>query len=124
MSATNELKFIRSKHDQFLSMPENIDALILVQKFDVFPLRMIRENGRSRLLLAMLYPHRLDRIADIEFYLGISIIPVAASRSDLTYLEQAARFRQNWTEESTDLHEREKGFSPTEEKPFKIEDWT
>lgn len=112
-----KVSFVRTPADQFMDIPSGIDAIELARRFDAFPLRLLRENGRSRLVVAMTSPGNLDRVADIEFYLGVSIIPVPATPSDITYLEQAAFLNKTWEEES------EFNELPALQTPG-LEDWT
>lgn len=79
-------KFDLKKHLEKINPPLHLDLRKLSQKYLAFPLKVVRRNGRNRLLLAMRNTSNHQAIYDIEFKAGMSVIPVQADEVDIQWL--------------------------------------
>lgn len=75
-------------HHNKVMVPSDFDFRDLAKKYSVFPLRIINQNGRRRLLLAMRNPFDHKATLDCEFRAGMTVVPVQADESDIQWLMQ------------------------------------
>lgn len=78
--------FDLQKHHSKVKVPEEFDLRDLSRKFHVFPLKVIQQDGKKRLLLAMRNPYDQRAIYDVEFRAGCTVIPVQADEIDIQWL--------------------------------------
>ena len=75
-------------HHSKVNVPTDFDMRDLAKKYSVFPLRVITQNGRQRLLLAMRNPFDHRAVLDVEFRAGMTVIQVQADEADIQWLIQ------------------------------------
>lgn len=78
---------LQTHHDK-VKVPAEFDIRDLSRKYHVFPLKMISQQGRKRLLLAMRNPHDQKAVLDVEFRAGVSVLPVQADDVEIQWLIQ------------------------------------
>jgi len=93
-------------HHQKVQVPTEFDLRDLSRKYHIFPLKVISQNGRKRLLLAMANPYDHQAILDAEFRAGINVIPVQADQKDIQWLVQTHYFGRKLSPEPSEM-ERE-----------------
>lgn len=102
-------EFNLQMHHAKVEVPRNFDMKDLAKKHQIFPLKVIAQNGKARLLLAMVNPFDQKAIADVEFRAGMTILPVRADRNDLQWLIQVHYFGRKLSPtahvEPLDLHQ-------------------
>lgn len=81
-----QLHFDLKEHRTTINVPSYLNIQDLSHKYHIFPLRVIYQNNRRRLLLAMSNPKNISAIADTEFQTGMPVIPVSASHGDIEEL--------------------------------------
>lgn len=79
-------------HHSKVKVPTDFDMRDLSRKYNVFPLKVITQGGRKRLLLAMQDPRNQEAIHDVEFRSGVSVVPVQADLVDIQWLIQVHYF--------------------------------
>lgn len=79
-------------HHSKVQVPTEFDLRDLSRKHHVFPLKVVRQNGRKRLLLAMRNPFDQKALFDVEFRAGMPAIPVQADETDVQWLIQTHYF--------------------------------
>jgi len=80
--------FDLQKHHSKVRVPTEFDLKDLARKYHVFPLRVVNQNGKKRLLLAMRNPGDQSAIYDVEFKAGLTVIAVQADEIDIQWLIQ------------------------------------
>lgn len=75
-------------HYNKVQVPAEFEMKDLSKKYSVFPLKVITQDGRKRLLLAMRNPFDHKATLDVEFRAGMTVIPVQADESDIQWLVQ------------------------------------
>lgn len=75
-------------HYNKVMVPTGFDLRDLARKYSVFPLKVITQSGRQRLLLAMRNPFDHKATLDVEFRAGMTVVPVQADESDIQWLMQ------------------------------------
>lgn len=75
-------------HYNKVVVPTDFDCRDLAKKYSVFPIRVITQNGRKRLLLAMRNPFDHKATLDVEFRAGMTVVPVQADEADIQWLIQ------------------------------------
>jgi hypothetical protein len=80
--------FDLQSHHSKVSVPTDFDMRDLAKKYSIFPLKVILQNGRKRLLLAMRNPFDHRAVLDAEFRAGMTVIQVQADEVDIQWLVQ------------------------------------
>ncbi len=75
-------------HHSKVSVPTEFDIRDLSKKYHVFPLKVIVQNDRRKVLLAMRNPFDQVAVRDVEFRSGMSVVPVQADEKDIQWLVQ------------------------------------
>jgi hypothetical protein len=86
MTAETIPSFDLQRHHSWVELPTDFDMRDLVRKFLVFPLKIVRVDNQSRLLLAMRDCFHQEAIQEVEFRSGLKVIPVLASELDIRWL--------------------------------------
>ena len=92
-------------HHHRVKVPTEFDLRDIARKYSVFPLRVISQNGRKRLLLAMQNPYDQSAILDVEFRSGLSVVAVQADQKDIQWLIQTHYFGRKLSPSPT-IHDR------------------
>lgn len=85
---TDVPSFDLQKHHAKVELPTDIDLKEEVRRYCVFPLKVIKANGRRQLLLAMRNVKDQRAVYDVEFKAGMNVIPVQADDIDIQWLVQ------------------------------------
>lgn len=80
--------FDLQRHHNKVRLPEDIDIREISIKHHVFPIKLVNQSGRKRLLLAMRNPNDQELIYEIEFRAGVTVVPVYADDIDIQWLIQ------------------------------------
>ncbi len=80
--------FDLQKHHHKVKVPTNFDLRDLAKKHSVFPIKVISQNGRKKLILAMRNPTDHQVIYDVEFRSSMQVLPVQADDVDIQWLIQ------------------------------------
>jgi hypothetical protein len=80
------------KHHSKVKVPTDFDLRDLAKKFSIFPLKVVTQAGKKRLLLAMRNPRDQKLIYDVEFRAGMPVVPVQADDVDVQWLIQKFYF--------------------------------
>lgn len=89
--------FNLQKHHDRVRVPQEFDLRDLSRKYHIFPLRVIAQGDKRRLLLAMRNINDQKVIHDVEFRAGMPVIPVQADEIDLQWLIQKHYFGRSLT---------------------------
>lgn len=89
--------FDLQKHNGKVKVPTEFDLRDLSKKHSIFPLKIVTQNGRRRLLLAMRNPADQQLIYDVEFRAGMPVLPVQADEVDIQWLIQKHYFGRQLT---------------------------
>lgn len=79
-------------HHSKVELPEDFDMRDLARKHHIFPLKVITQAGRKKLLLAMRNPYDDKALFDCEFRSGMTAVPVQADEMDIQWLIQTHYF--------------------------------
>ena len=80
------------KHHSKVKVPTEFDLRDLAKKHSIFPLKVITQSGRKKLLLAMRNPGDQKLIYDVEFRAGMPVVAVQADDVDIQWLIQKFYF--------------------------------
>ncbi len=82
-------------HHQKVKVPSDFDLRDLSRRYQIFPLKIIAQNGKRKLLLAMRDINNQKAVYDVEFRAGMSVIPVQANDVDIQWLIQTHYYGRN-----------------------------
>lgn len=75
-------------HHSRVQVPTEFDLRDLAKKYSIFPLRVIMQAGRRKLLLAMRDPFNQQAVTDVRFRSGMDVVAVQADDRDIQWLMQ------------------------------------
>lgn len=82
-----DFEYQRDKGELEITAGLNIKEVC--KKKALFPIRRVRWNGLSYLLLAMTNPQNQFAIDEVEFITGLKVLPVLASDFDILFLQKS-----------------------------------
>jgi len=88
MSETVIPNFDLQKHHHKVKVPTEFDLRDLAKKHSVFPIKVISQEGRKKLILAMRNPMDHQVIYDVEFRSSMQVLAVQADDVDIQWLIQ------------------------------------